>query len=61
MSEVLDLTDDASKTAFNARAKESMRGYLCARTWEEKVRSIERMNEAQRIAKAAMKKALTGQ
>ncbi len=39
---------DAEKTAFNARAKASMREYLKSRTWPEKIESIERMNEAAR-------------
>ena len=46
------------KSAFNARAKASMREFLRSKTWEEKVESIERMNEASRIAKEAMRNAL---
>jgi len=42
------------KLAFNARAKASMREYLRSKTWEEKVESIERMNEASKMARAAM-------
>lgn len=48
---------DEEKTAFNARAKASMQEYLKSRTWPEKIRSIERMNKAARIAREAMKKA----
>ena len=50
---------DEEKTAFNARAKASMREYLRSRTWPEKIRSIERMNQAGRAAREAMKKART--
>jgi hypothetical protein len=49
---------DEAKTAFNARAKASMQEYLRSMSWPEKIRSIERMNEAGRIAREAMKKAL---
>jgi hypothetical protein len=49
---------DEEKTAFNARAKASMREYLRSKTWEEKVASIERMNAASKSAKAAMKDAV---
>lgn len=48
---------DEAKTAFNAKAKASMQVYLKSRTWPEKIRSIERMNAAGRIAREAMKKA----
>jgi hypothetical protein len=48
---------DERKTAFNARAKASMREFLRSKTWEEKVASIERMNEASKLAREAMKKA----
>lgn len=48
---------DEEKSAFNARAKASMREYLKSRTWPEKIRSIERMNKAARVAREAMKKA----
>jgi hypothetical protein len=47
---------DKEKTAFNARAKASMRAYLKSRTWPEKIESIERMNEAARLAREAMRK-----
>jgi hypothetical protein len=49
------MTIDEEKTAFNARAKASMLEYLKSRTWPEKIRSIERMNEAAKIARDAMK------
>ncbi len=45
------------KLAFNARAKASMRLFLQAKSWSEKVRSIERMNEASKLARAAMEAA----
>lgn len=48
---------DAEKAEFNARAKASMLLYLKSRTWPEKIRSIERMNRAGRIAREAMRKA----
>lgn len=51
---------DQEKTTFNAHAKASMLLYLKSLSWPEKVRSIERMNEAGRIARAAMKKARQG-
>ncbi len=47
---------DAEKTAFNARAKASMREYLRSRTWPEKIESIERMNEAANLAREGMRK-----
>jgi hypothetical protein len=49
---------DEQKAAFNASAKASMHKYLKSRTWPEKIRSIERMNEAAKIARAAMRSAL---
>jgi hypothetical protein len=45
------------KLAFNARAKASMRLFLQSKSWPEKVRSIERMNEASKLARAAMEAA----
>ncbi len=51
------MNSDQEKAAFNARAKASMQMYLKSRTWPEKIRSIERMNQAGRIARAAMGKA----
>ena len=42
------------KAVFNARAKASMREFLRSKTWEEKVASIERMNEAEKLARKAM-------
>jgi hypothetical protein len=47
---------DAEKTAFNARSKASMRAYLKSRTWPEKIESIERMNEAARLAREGMRR-----
>ncbi len=52
---------EEAKLAFNARAKASMDEYLRSRTWVEKVESIERMNEAGKIARAAMKEAMAKQ
>ncbi len=52
------LTVDEQKTAFNARAKTSMREFLRSKTWEEKVESIERMNKAGKMAREAMRKAM---
>ncbi len=46
------------KAAFNARAKASMQDYLRSKSWEEKVKSIERMNAAGKMAREAMRKAL---
>jgi len=48
---------DEAKTAFNARAKAEMREYLKSRTWPEKIASIERMNEAAKLAREGMRKA----
>ena len=47
---------DAEKTAFNARSKAPMRAYLKSRTWPEKIESIERMNEAARLAREGMRR-----
>jgi hypothetical protein len=47
---------DEAKTAFNARAKASMREYLKSRTWPEKIASIERMNEAAKLARQGMRR-----
>lgn len=52
------MKQDEAKTAFNARAKASMQVYLKSRTWPEKIRSIERMNEAGKMAREAMRRAL---
>jgi hypothetical protein len=46
------------KAAFNARAKASMREFLRAKSWEEKVESIERMNAASKLARKAMSEAI---
>jgi hypothetical protein len=47
---------DREKTALNARSKASMRAYLKSRTWPEKIESIERMNEAARLAREGMRR-----
>jgi hypothetical protein len=52
---------DYEKLEFNRRAKASMLEYLKSRTWPEKVRSMERMNEMTRIAREAMRKARVAQ
>jgi hypothetical protein len=49
---------DEAKTALNIRVKESLRRDLRAKSWEEKVASIARMNAAAKIAQAGMRKAL---
>jgi hypothetical protein len=51
------MNPDQEKTALNARAKAAMQTYLKSRSWPEKIRSIERMNEAGKIAREAMRKA----
>ena len=51
------MTINEEKAAFNALAKSSMLEYLKSMSWPEKIRSIERMNEAGRIARKAMKEA----
>jgi len=48
---------DEAKTELNHRMKESLRRDLRAKSWEEKVASIARMNAAAKIAQAAMRKA----
>jgi hypothetical protein len=47
---------DVEKAAFNARAKASMREYLKSLTWPEKIASIERMNEAAKLAREGMRR-----
>jgi hypothetical protein len=47
---------DREKTAFNAQSKASMRVYLKSRTWPEKIESIERMNDAARLAREGMRR-----
>ncbi len=49
---------DEEKMQFNIRSEEEMRRYLCSLPWEEKIASIERMNEAGRIAREGMRKVL---
>ena len=51
---------DKEKTAFNARVKREMDLVLRAKSWEEKVASIKRMNAADQSAKRAMREALAG-
>lgn len=48
---------DEAKLLFNAQAKISMLQFLRSKSWPEKIRSIERMNEAARIARKAMARA----
>jgi len=48
---------DEAKTALNRRVKESLRKDLRAKSWEEKVASIARMNRAAKIAQESMRKA----
>jgi hypothetical protein len=54
MEDRLNINEE--KTAFNARAKASMRLYLKSKSWPEKIASIERMNEAGRLAREAMRR-----
>jgi hypothetical protein len=49
---------DEAKTALNRRVKQSLRRHLRAKSWEDKVASIARMNAAARIAQEGMRKAL---
>ncbi len=54
------MTDIAEeKTAYNLRARASMREFLRSKSWVEKVESIERMNVAGKIAREGMRKALS--
>jgi hypothetical protein len=55
----MDIAEE--KLEFNARAKASMRAFLRSKSWVEKVRSIERMNAAGKIAREAMKEATARQ
>jgi hypothetical protein len=52
-------TDD-EKAAFNAHSEAAMQSYLKSKSWPEKIRSIERMNRAARIAREAMRKVRAG-
>ena len=45
---------DPAKAAINARAKSAMRVYLKSLSWPEKIESIERMNDASRLAREGM-------
>ena len=49
---------EEQKTALNAQVKAATRKHLRAKSWPEKIESIERMNAAQKIGRAAMQKAL---
>ncbi len=49
---------DAEKLAWNIESERQMDIYLRSLTWEQKVASIERMNEADKIAKQAMREAM---
>ncbi|HWG20932.1 MAG TPA: hypothetical protein VG225_10405 [Terracidiphilus sp.] len=55
------MISDAEKAEFNARAKASMLVYLKSKSWPEKIRSIERMNRAAKVAREAMRKARASQ
>jgi hypothetical protein len=48
---------DEAKTELNRRVKESLRQDLRAKSWEEKVASIARMNAAAKIAQQGMRQA----
>jgi hypothetical protein len=48
---------DEAKTALNRRVKESLRKDLRAKSWEEKVASIARMNRAAKTAQEGMRQA----
>ena len=43
-----------TKTEYIVRAKALLRADLRSKSWPEKVRSIERMNEATKLARRAM-------
>jgi len=46
--------------AFHERSEASVRQYLRSKSWPEKVRSIERMNEFSQKARIAMRAAIAG-
>jgi hypothetical protein len=50
-----------AKNSSSTGAKASMLEYLKSRTWPERVRSMERMNEATKIAREAMREAQAAQ
>jgi hypothetical protein len=52
------MTIDEQKTEINRRSEEAMESYLRSRSWPEKIRSIERMRVADKIAKRTMREAL---
>jgi hypothetical protein len=49
-----------TKTEYIVRAKAILREDLRAQSWPEKVRAMERMNAAKKIAQQAMRDALPG-
>jgi len=49
---------DERKAEQNRVSEELMRDFLRKKTWPEKVRSIERMNAAMKVAQKAMSEAL---
>ena len=55
------MTIEEQKRTLNSRVKTQMQEYLCSLSWEEKVASIERMNEASKLARKAMAKAVKEQ
>jgi len=48
---------EKSKHETNLRAKASLHAALRAKSWEEKVAAIERMNAAAKLAREAMQRA----
>ena len=52
------MQDDPAKSRHNAEVTAALHKVLRSKSWVEKIRSIERMNIADRIAKDAMKKTL---
>jgi hypothetical protein len=50
-----------TKAEYIVRAKALLRADLRAKSWPEKARSIERMNEAGKIARESMKQAKSRQ
>jgi hypothetical protein len=52
---------DIEKAKYIEQSSEAMRQFLRSKTWVEKVRSIERMNEMSNVARDAMQKALEKQ
>lgn len=52
------MTIEEQKAELNRQSEEDVRRYLRSLSWPEKVRSIERMNEAMKIAQKGMREAL---